>query len=129
MVQVRSTALVQNITNCFFEYWKGLILQGSIFGDSVKSDFLHQSRLSYVLMFAPMGVVACGVLHTALESAVEALSTKVSMFSGKILREQAPTQELIARSRAALRAAHLGFVTVMEAVWEVACTGAAVSLK
>jgi len=48
-------------------------------------------RLPSVLMFAPMGAaVACGVLSTALESAVEALSAKVSTFSGQILREQAP---------------------------------------
>jgi alkylation response protein AidB-like acyl-CoA dehydrogenase len=87
-------------------------------------------RLSYVLLFAPMGaVLACGVLRTALDSAVEALSSKVSTFSGKILREQAPIQELIARSYAALRAARLDFITAMNAVWEIARTGADVPLK
>jgi len=59
----------------------------------------------------------------------KALSSKVSTFSGKILREQAPIQELIARSSTARNAARLGFVTAMEAVWEVARTGAAVPLQ
>jgi hypothetical protein len=57
------------------------------------------------------------------------LSTKVSTFSGKILREQAPTQDLIARSTAAMRAARTGFLSAMDAVWEVARTGAEVPLK
>jgi len=43
--------------------------------------------------------------------------------------EQAPTQELIAQSSAALRAARAGFLAAMDAVWEVARTGAEVPLK
>jgi len=85
-------------------------------------------RLPLALLFAPMAAaVACGVLRTALESAVESLSTKVSTFSGQTLREQAPTQELIAQSSAALRAARAGLFAATDAVWEVAlrCSGAA----
>jgi hypothetical protein len=60
---------------------------------------------------------------------VEALSAKVSTFSGQILREQAPTQELISQSSAALRAARAGFLAAMDAVWEVARMGAEAPLK
>jgi hypothetical protein len=37
-------ALVQNITNRFFECYKLLILQYPIFGNSPKSDFLHHTQ-------------------------------------------------------------------------------------
>lgn len=87
-------------------------------------------HLPLALVFAPsVPAVAFGVLGTALESAVEALSSKVSTFSGQTLREQAPTQELIANSNAALRAARAGVFGSMDAVWEVARTGAEVPVK
>ncbi|MGH7964608.1 MAG: acyl-CoA dehydrogenase family protein [Candidatus Binatia bacterium] len=87
-------------------------------------------RLPFALLFAPLGtMVIYGVFSTALESAVEALSTKVSTFSGQILREQASTQELIAHSSAAVRASRAGVLAAVEAVWEVARTGADVPAK
>jgi hypothetical protein len=57
------------------------------------------------------------------------LSAKVSAFSGQVLREQAPTQELIAHSSAALRAARVGFLSAIDAVWYAAGTSAEVPLK
>ena len=87
-------------------------------------------RLPLPLMFFFNGpAVAFGVLGTALQSAVESLGTKVSSYSGQTLRDQAPTQELIANSDAALRAARAGVIEALTAVWEVASTGAEVSLR
>jgi hypothetical protein len=73
--------------------------------------------------------VAFGVLDTALKSATEALGAKVSSYSGQTLRDQAPIQELIANSDAALHAVRAGLVEALTAVWEVASTGAEVPLQ
>lgn len=82
-----------------------------------------------LLFFGCTGGIACGVLATALQSATEDLGAKVSSFSGQTLREQAPIQELIATSDAALRAARAGLSDVVTAVWELASTGAEVPLR
>jgi hypothetical protein len=73
--------------------------------------------------------VAFGVLDTAWQSATAELSTKVSSLSGQALRDQAPIQELIANCSAALRAVRAGHSEAMNAVWNVACTGAEVSQR
>ena len=84
-------------------------------------------RLPSRLLFASSPpAVAFGVLHTAWQSAAEELGAKVSSLSGQVLRDQAPIQELIANSSAALRAVRAGHREAMTAVWEVAQTGAAV---
>ena len=74
-------------------------------------------------------VVVLGVFRAALESATEALSSKVSSFSGQTLRDQAPIQELIAHYHGAYRAARAGVVEATKAMWEVAATGEQVSLR
>ncbi|MGH7962146.1 MAG: acyl-CoA dehydrogenase family protein [Candidatus Binatia bacterium] len=87
-------------------------------------------RLPLGVLFAPyVPTVACGVLGTALESAIEALSSKVSTFSGQAMRDQAHIRELIAHSTAALRASRAGVSQAMDALWEVTLTGAEVPLK
>jgi indole-3-acetate monooxygenase len=87
-------------------------------------------RVPQPLLFFPNAVgVAFGVLDTALQSATDDLGAKVSSFSGQTLRDQAPIQELIANSDAALRAARAGLVEAIAAVWDVASTGAAVPLR
>ena len=86
-------------------------------------------RLPLPLLFAPAGVaVALGALDTAVASAREALGAKVSSFSGQTIRDQTPIQELIAHSSAALRAARAGLFAATKAVWDLAGTGAEVSL-
>ena len=84
---------------------------------------------SWLLFSVMFPAVAFGVLDTALQSAVDDLSTKVSSLSGQTLRDQAPIQELIANSDAALRAARAGLVEAMAAVWDIASTGAEVPLR
>lgn len=91
-----------------------------------RSLFRVPSWLLFSIMFP---AVAFGVLDTALQSAVDDLSTKVSSLSGQTLRDQAPIQELIANSDAALRAARAGLVEAMSAVWDIASTGAEVPLR
>jgi alkylation response protein AidB-like acyl-CoA dehydrogenase len=87
-------------------------------------------RLPLPLQFAFSNpAVAFGVLDTALKSSAEELGTKVSSFSGQTLRDQAPIQELIANSDAALRAARAGLLEVTTAVWEATSAGAEVSLQ
>jgi alkylation response protein AidB-like acyl-CoA dehydrogenase len=87
-------------------------------------------RLPQSQLFFPMGAaVAFGVLETAVQSATDDLGAKVSSFSGQTLRDQAPIQELIANSDAALRAARAGLVEAMAAVWEAASTKAEVPLR
>ncbi|HBD12149.1 MAG TPA: hypothetical protein DCZ13_08385 [Porticoccaceae bacterium] len=82
------------------------------------------------LLFFPIGVaIAFGVLENALEREVDDLGSKVSSFSGQSMRDQAPIQELIANSDAALRAARAGHVEAMTAVWDVAQTGEEVPLR
>lgn len=70
--------------------------------------------------------VAFGVLDTAWQSAAAGLGAKVSSFSGQPLRDQAPIQELMANCNAALRAVRAGQSEAMAAVWNAACTGAAI---
>lgn len=78
-------------------------------------------RLPIQLRLLPIAAgVALGVLSSALESAGEALGSKVSSFSGQTLRDQAPTQELIANGNAALRAARAGLSEALDAVWGLA---------
>jgi len=89
---------------------------------------LFHLPLPLLFSFSP-AAVALGVLSTALESATEALSSKVSSFSGQTLREQAPIQELIAHAHAAYRAARAGVVEATNAVWEVAVTGEPVAQR
>jgi alkylation response protein AidB-like acyl-CoA dehydrogenase len=86
---------------------------------------LFRFPLPLLFFFGP-AAVAFGVLDTALKSATESLGSKVSSFSGQTLRDQAPIQELIANSDAALRAARAGLIEATTAVWEVASTGAEV---
>jgi alkylation response protein AidB-like acyl-CoA dehydrogenase len=87
-------------------------------------------RVPSVLLFSFMfPAVACGVLRTALQRATDDLSVKVASLSGRTLRDQAPIQELIANSDAALRAARTGLVEAVAAVWDVASTGAEVPLR
>lgn len=82
------------------------------------------------LLFFPIGVaIAFGVLDNALEREINDLGSKVSSFSGQSLRDQAPIQEMIANSDAALRAARAGHVEAMTAVWDVAQTGEEVPLR
>ena len=82
------------------------------------------------LLFFPIGVaIAFGVLESALQREMEDLGAKSSSFTGQTLRDQAPIQELIANSDAALRAARAGHVEAMTAVWEVARTGAEAPLR
>ena len=82
------------------------------------------------LLFFPIGVgIAFGALESALQRAVDDLGSKVSSFSGQSLRDQAPIQELIANSDAALRAARAGHVEAMGAVWKLAQTGEDVPLR
>ncbi len=82
------------------------------------------------LLFFPIGVsIAFGVLENALEREINDLGSKVSSFTGQSLRDQAPTQELIANSDAALRAARAGHVEAMTAVWDAAQTGEEVPLR
>ena len=82
------------------------------------------------LLFFPIGVsIAFGVLENALEREINDLGSKVSSFTGQSLRDQAPTQELIANSDAALRAARAGHVEAMTAVWAAAQTGEEVPLR
>lgn len=82
------------------------------------------------LLFFPIGVgIAFGVLESALQRAIDDLGGKVSSFSGQSLRDQAPIQELIANSDAALRAARAGHVEAMAAVWDAAQTGEEVPLR
>lgn len=84
-------------------------------------------RLPPRLLFSSCpAAVAFGVLDTAWQSATEELGAKVSSFSGQALRDQAPIQELIANCSAALRAVRAGHSAAMNAVWNVACTGAEV---
>jgi alkylation response protein AidB-like acyl-CoA dehydrogenase len=81
-------------------------------------------HLSMGLLFFPnVSAIACGVLETALTSATDDLSSKVASYSGQTLRDQAPIQELIANSDAALRAARSGVRDATDAVWKVGCTG------
>jgi alkylation response protein AidB-like acyl-CoA dehydrogenase len=87
-------------------------------------------RLPLSLLFSfGSSAVAFGVLDTAVKSAAEELGSKVSSFSGQTLREQAPIQELIANSDAALRAVRAGLVEATAKVWEVASTGEEVPLQ
>jgi alkylation response protein AidB-like acyl-CoA dehydrogenase len=82
------------------------------------------------LLFFPIGVsIAFGVLENALEREINDLGSKVSSFTGQSLRDQAPTQEMIANSDAALRAARAGHVEAMTAVWDAAQTGEEVPLR
>ena len=84
---------------------------------------------SWLLFSVMFPAVAFGVLDTALQSVTDELGTKVSSFSGQTLRDQAPTQELIANSDAALRAIRAGLVEAMTAVWDIASTGAEVPVR
>jgi alkylation response protein AidB-like acyl-CoA dehydrogenase len=87
-------------------------------------------RVPLPLLFsASVPAMACGVLATAIQSATDDLGAKVSSISGQTLREQAPIQELIANSDAALRAARAGLVETVTAMWDVASTGAEVPLQ
>ena len=82
------------------------------------------------LLFFPIGVaIAFGVLDNALEREINDLGSKVSSFSGQSLRDQAPIQEMIANSDAALRAARAGHVEAMTAVWEAAQSEEEVPLR
>ncbi len=82
------------------------------------------------LLFFPIGVaIAFGVLDNALEREIDDLGSKMSSFTGQSLRDQAPIQEMIANSDAALRAARAGHVEAMTAVWDVAQTGGEVPLR
>jgi len=82
------------------------------------------------LLFFPIGAgIAFGVLENALQTAVDDLGSKVSSFSGQAMRDQAPIQELIANSDAALRAARAGHVEAMAAVWDIAQSGEEVPLR
>jgi indole-3-acetate monooxygenase len=82
------------------------------------------------LLFFPIGVaIAFGVLDNALEREMDDLGSKVSSFTGQSLRDQAPIQEMIANSDAALRAARAGHVEAMTAVWDAAQTGEEVPLR
>ena len=76
-------------------------------------------RLPFSLVFASFPPArVCGILRSALQSSIEAISTKTSSISGCVLREQAPTQELIAECSGALRAARAGLVEATGAIWE-----------
>ena len=82
------------------------------------------------LLFFPIGVaIAFGVLDNALEREINDLGSKVSSFSGQSLRDQAPIQEMIANSDAALRAARAGHIEAMTAVWDAAQSGEEVPLR
>lgn len=76
-------------------------------------------RLPFSLVFAssPPALV-CGILRSALESSIEAISTKTSSISGCALRDQPPTQELIAECSGALRAARAGLLEASSATWD-----------
>lgn len=78
-------------------------------------------RIPFSLVFAssPPALV-CGILNSALESSIDAISTKTSSISGCMLREQPSTQELIAECNAALRAARAGLLEASNAIWDCA---------
>ena len=76
-----------------------------------------------LLFFPGFAAVACGVLAAALQRATDDLSTKVASYTGQTMRDQAPIQELIANSNAALQAVRLGVREATAAMWEVARTG------
>lgn len=84
---------------------------------------------SWLLFSVIFPAVAFGVLDTAIQSVTDDLGVKVSSFSGQTLRDQAPIQELIANSDAALRAARAGLAEAMVAMWDVASTRAEVPLR
>lgn len=73
--------------------------------------------------------VVLGVLGSALESAVDAIGSKVASISGQTLRDQQPIQELVADCDAALRAARAGVLAALDAVWDLASTGADIPMK
>jgi hypothetical protein len=88
--------------------------------------FRVPSWLLFSIMFP---AVAFGVLETALQSTTDDLGAKVASLSGLALRDQAPAQELVANSDAALRAVRAGLVEAMAAVWDIASTGAEVPVR
>lgn len=89
---------------------------------------LYRLPFSIVFGSCPPAIVL-GVLRSALDSAADALSTKVSSISGRVLREQAPVQELIAECNGALRAARAGLMEASAAIWDCASSGGDVSAR
>ena len=73
--------------------------------------------------------VVLGVSGAALESGVNAIGSKVGSISGQTLRDQQPIQELVANCDAALRAARAGVLAALDAVWDLASTGADIPMK
>jgi alkylation response protein AidB-like acyl-CoA dehydrogenase len=83
---------------------------------------LFRLPLSVAFGSLPAAII-CGIFASALESATEALGTKVSAYSGKTLRDQPPIQELIAECSGALRAARAGLFEASSAIWALVSTG------
>ena len=81
-------------------------------------------RTPLFLIFSASNVAVClGILRTALETAQDELSTKVSSIHGQALRDQVPIQETMANSRATLRAVRAGIYELTDEVGELITTG------
>ena len=82
-----------------------------------------------LLFFFGAPAIALGVLRTALETAQEELSTKVSTFSGQRLRDVSAIQEMFANSQAALRATRAGLLELTDEFGEVISAGGEVPIR
>ena len=88
---------------------------------------LYHVPISTLFVAFNMAVVL-GVLATALATAQEELSTKVSSINGYALRDEVPIQELVATSRATLRGVRAGICELTDELEELIATGAEVPI-
>ena len=87
-------------------------------------------RIPAPLVALPLNAaVLTGVLSDAVESAVDAIGSKVASISGQTLRDQQAIQELVANCDSALRAVRAGFLETTNAIWDLASSGEEIPMK